>query len=542
MVDVERHLRDYGTELDSALDPVTADEIYRRAEGLDVAVLPPPRLRWTPLRVVLAAAAIALLLFLPILLLRDSTEPPVVDDPVTTTVAVTSTSVPVTTTPSVAGAEDVFLSETSLGTIEWTRVESDRRINPIASSDGLIQAVEEDSDYNVVGYLQSNDGITWEPTTEPEISPWSYVSVGEETLATVSSGGLGGAFGSSSRRVFHRSWDGDPEADAALFRQQASEWVQVPLPPTRPGPVPGLEIQGPSFQGVAGRDGSNWVAALGYLVQVPWGDVYAGESWPIWNESLQLLEIFPPSDLSFPPASEPLATLKVEVVGSTIEFRDAETGELVHTVEATLPGWTPEELLAGLRGWGLFDVSFVVCRDGELSVVRPPWPMSEEWIENGVVESSGRYYTHTLTPAENYTASAIHLWESADGLNWNKVDLPQLHDGPIDYVTLSGSGDRLFMVVDLMGGPETVWTSTDARDWQEVDAQGIPFIQTERTEFGWLSSFSGIAISGDGLAWERVDLPGNPAEPSVIYLDGLFFLGPTRDTAPFVTWVGRFVD
>ncbi len=557
MVDLERRLRDYGTDLDSALDPVTANEIYRRAEWLDVAVLTPSRRRWTPLRVALAAAAVALLLFVPILLLRDSTEPPVVDDPVTTTVAVTSTSVPATTTPSVTGAEDVFLSETSLGTIEWTRVESDSRIHPSGIVDGLIQAVQYDSEFNVVGYLQSSDGITWEPAGEPEISPWSYVPVGEETLAAVSplvSAGtrMGPA---SARQVLSRDWQEDPEANATVLRQEDTGWVQIPLPATEPGPISGLEILGPEIQGMAGTDGSNWVAPTMFFVRVPWADVYGTfpnidptdsnpiGPWPMWNEDLQVLEIFRPGD---PFTSDPLASLTVEVVGgdpAAIEFRDAETGDLVHTVEATLPGWSPEEMLAGVRGWGLFDVSFVVSNDGELSVVRPPWPMGDEWSENGIVESSGRYYTNTLTLGENYSATAIHLWESEDGLVWNAVDLPQLHDGTFDYVDLAGGGGRLFMVVhDGTGG--SVWTSIDARDWQTVDV-GIDTLlfRPESTDFGWLiNGFDSVSISGNGLTWEELALPGDPAEPSVTYLDGIFSTYPEGDTAPFVTWVGRFVD
>jgi hypothetical protein len=561
MVDLERRLRDYGAHLDSSMPRVTTSEILQRAEGLEPVVLRPPRPRWTPVRVALVAAIVTLILFLPILLWRDSTESPVVDDPVTTVVPGPATSVP--STPSTSGSTetDSFESVTSLGTIEWIKVESERRIEPQGVVDGLIHAVEFDADFNVIGHLQSTDGINWEPTEVPEFSPWSRVFVGDETLAPVSPGGFGGSFGSSSRQVRFRSWGEDPEADLAMFRQEGSEWVQVALPATELSPVAGLEILGPQFQGVAGKDGSNWVAPVLYLVRVPWHEIYGTfpyqpvpeanpteiGPWPIWNEGLQVLEIFQPGVDGMDPG-ELLASLNVAIAEGdpqTIEFRDEVTGELVHTVEATLPGWTAEEMMAGIRGWGLFDVSFVVSREGELSVVRPPWPMGEEWTLSGIVESSDRYYTHTLTPGDDYAANAIHLWESEDGLDWSEVGLPTLHDGRIDYVTLAGGGDRLFMVIENMGGSGSVWTSTNARDWQEIDPGNDDiFFQPERTDFGWLSSnaFGAVSLSGDGLTWEQLEMPGNPVEPKVTYMDGVFILSSAGEGPPFVMWVGRFVD
>ena len=150
MVDLDRQAREYGVEIEAALHPVSTAEIFERAKVVDSrreeisdshepVELRPRRMR-TPLMVAVAAAVIALLLFLPIILLRDEENPPVVDDSVpstvTTPVTVTvPTTTPATTVPTQSEV-DTFASETSMGTIQWTRSVDNRSISPIGVVDG----------------------------------------------------------------------------------------------------------------------------------------------------------------------------------------------------------------------------------------------------------------------------------------------------------------------------------------------------------------------------------------------------------------------
>jgi hypothetical protein len=99
------------------------------------------------------------------------------------------------------------------------------------------------------------------------------------------------------------------------------------------------------------------------------------------------------------------------------------------------------------------------------------------------------------------------------------------------------------MIITEMGGSGTVWTSTDGRDWTEADVDGELTYFAESTDFGWLMhAYDKVSISGDGLTWEHLDLPGDPAEPNVSYLDGIFVLDPLVEGTPRVRWVGRFAD
>ena len=437
------------------------------------------------------------------------------------------------------------LSETSLGTIAWTMVEIDQGIYPVSADDGVFTGIDhEDSTYWV-----STDGIEWTPAPA---DPFEHAAtyLGSE-WAIVSPDGAGQMMGpASARQVILRLFTDNP-GDAALHRLQGSEWAVVPLPVEAPPPVEGLEISSAWFSGQATLSDASWIVPLVRQFEAPWGEIYGQFEWQgepgtlvdpgaMWDEDNGVLRIVDPGGAD-PLAGAPLATLTVELVGGdapVIEFRDAETGALVHTAATNLPGWTPEDLLTRLRGWGSEDVTFVVNRGGELISVRPPWAPSEEWSE-GIVAGLGRYYTTSLVLGPNYTATEMHLWESPDGIEWTEVDAPPIAEGTLDWVELAGAPDGLIMTVH---GPEltaATWASSDARSWVPSDVEEHLRGTPERTDFGWImNAFNATAVSPDGITWEAVALPELPAEPSVTYLDGTFFYGPEFVGDGYRYWIG----
>ncbi len=280
---------EYGVEIEAALHPVSTAEIFERAKVVDSrseeisdshepVELRPRRMR-TPLMVAVAAAVIALLLFLPIILLRDDENPPVVDDSVpstvTTPVTVTvPTTTPATTVPTQSEV-DTFTSETSLGTIQWTRSVSDRSIDPVGVVDGQILARELNLEsFEIEGWWISPDGVTWTETTAPEVMPSAYIPGSEGILATTSSDGYGRATGGgSARHVLSRFWQEGTE-DPAVIRREDTGWVSLALPNTDLAAPRGTEALGPRFTHPIAQDAENWVVPAVTFVRVPWADTY----------------------------------------------------------------------------------------------------------------------------------------------------------------------------------------------------------------------------------------------------------------------------
>jgi hypothetical protein len=206
-----------------------------------------------------------------------------------------------------------------------------------------------------------------------------------------------------------------------------------------------------------------------------------------------------------------------------------------------MPGWSPDALLAGLRGWGFEAVSFVVYRNGEFTVVEPPWPMEEEWSDaSPIVPGLGRYYTISLPLGDGYAATGIHLWESSDGVEWALVDLPAAATDDVNWVEIAGRAGGLVMSVHGQSEADSLWTSADGRTWAEADVSGASLAMPVPTDFGWLLA-GASAISADGETWETLEVPLLPGEPALQYLGGLFFYGPGIDAGEHVTWIGRLV-
>ncbi len=460
--------------------------------------------------------------------------------------------------PSGSPDPDHHRSVTSFGTFEWTRVTSDASIYPMAAIDGEILGQDADD-----GWWRSADGASWRRTSAPDPDPAAFIPGSGETLIADRPDGHGTMMGASAREIYRVTWYDGP-GDAAIRRKVGSTWIDVPLPTTRPPVTKGLAFHGREFDGPVALDGSNWIAPVRYLVRVPWGQVFAkdpslpdtdptDDGMPIWDPNTQVLKFGPLGQGS---TMAPLRVRLVEGDPPSIEFRSIASGEVVHTVPATLPGWRPEALLAAFRGWGLWDVSLLVSRNGKVTVARPPWPMGEE---GAITAAFGRYYATSLPIGNDYLATDIHLWESDDGLTWKSVELPRVHDGRLEYPALTGTNDRLMLTVDEADVPNTLWTTTDGASWHQIDVDAsLNSDQTRtafevsdpiRTDFGWMMqgpyggvrSHGRLAVSTDAESWEGIDLPPSPTDSNLANLNGLLLYGPAPVADRYATWIGRLV-
>jgi hypothetical protein len=493
---------------------------------------------------------------------------------------VAEASAPPIVAPSAATSEaDTFVTSTSvIGTIEWTKVDLPQRITPAAQVDGQLIGRDFENDT----WWSSSDGTAWAQTARPEPDPLAFVAAGDSNIATFSPDGGSTMMGPASfRQVIARDSYDEP-GDAAIMRRGPAGWTEVAIPGSEPPPVSGLVIHEPWFYGTAALDDSNWVAPILRFVEVPWaailglpappstapdaspdpfgrppGATHPGtDAWPIWDAATQRLNVFRsgegPNAQLFDGTRRPIVSLIVELVPGdppTIEFRDAEDRTLVHSVPATLPGWTPEELLEALRGWGLEDVAFVVSSGGEIEVVRPPFPMAEEWTESmgsGIATAFGRYYTMSLTRGAGYTAERARLWESQDGATWIEVPLPDLYPGPLNSVQLAARTDGLIILVDGADDGAVLWQSADGRDFVQVDVDPSDIGWVAATDFGWLvnaiyGSWDRAVVSSDGRTWEAIELPPLPGEPDLQPLGDLLVLGPEADPdgSGYAMWIGR---
>jgi hypothetical protein len=471
---------------------------------------------------------------------------------------------------------DIFRSPTSFGTIEWTRAVAPAYIWPDAMVDGVVMGKDGSG-----SWWRLDEDLAWQRVSAPEparTDPWAdFGTVGDETWAVVGSDSYSVSMGPKSyREVIMYDWY-EGVTEPAVLRHAFGGWVDVPLPSLRPPNVDGLETFGPLLHPIASVGVSSWVMPVQHFLEIPWDRIYdieregteiadladldgdtvssiARATWDATGDRLLLRAGWPERDAGIPlPADawreegtpdEPFsASLAVELVDGdrpVIEFRDLESGELVHVVDATLPGWSAEELLFAVRGWGGLDLSFVVGQGSQTSLVRPPWPMSEEWSGELVV-SGDRYYTTSYQLGDDFSAMALHLWRSSDGLAWESVELPTDFPRPLESASIAAGVYGLgIWVTDHPAGDESVWLSEHGTDWAKADLGSQPAARISGTDFGWFLD-SGVA-SGDGANWERIELPPLPDDPPIGYLHGFLVRGPAEVEGRYETWFGKLVE
>jgi hypothetical protein len=431
------------------------------------------------------------------------------------------------------------------------KVDLDHVLGQISVIDGMYWSHDFEDDT----WWQSQDGVTWAAADEP-FPYWPLISeqAGGATWAVDSPNSYSVMMGPGSYRQVIARFYCDGGGTPALLTNESGEWEEVPLPTTSRGSVERLRIQGPLLGAIVDLGGSNWLLPVSYMVTVPWGDLYGrtppteeveevlgscdqGDPWPMWNSETRQLEIRESG--SYP--SKPSTRLNVSVregVPPVIEFVDDSTGALVEEIPATYPGWTAEELMKGLRGWGFEDQLFVVSSDGVPSVTTPPWAKNEVWM-GSMVTLHEAAYTMSYVVADDYSATDVNLWRTDDGLDWEQIDLPALSAGPIERADLAQGDGQLLMKVQEMGGGGSLWHSTDGVGWDRVATPIAPGHEVMWTDLGWVlhDGFGPDAFSADGRVWESLDMPPLE-EASLRYENDRLFLGPMGAGDTYTMWVG----
>jgi len=440
--------------------------------------------------------------------------------------------------PSPSVDPDRFIVPSMIGAIEWVRIPVENGLNVGGRSDGRFVGETDDG-----AWFASEDGLAWEPTTSPSQPPGSEFDANGQTLVVFSPDGGGTMMGvSSHRQVFRKTWTDNP-GDPAILRREGDAWVPMDVPTVAPDAPAGTVLRGTWFEDPTTLDSTHWLVPTESFIEIPWVDLMrsdleeptpsAAEApqnlWPIWTEDDERLRL-----------GEPYArgrfTMRVALVEGdppVIEFRDDADDTLVHSVPALLAGWTPDALYKGFRYWGIEDRAFLVGHDGQVSLVRPPFVQGEEWV--GVTTAFGRYFVTTLELGDGFTAKAVHVWESADGLTWRPLDIPDVPTDRLHTANLYGRADALLLGIEAIDGTTWTWTSSDGSTWTAADRPEAGRHEVLATDFGWVSNdaFGETAISTDGIHWEVIDRPP-VSEPGFSYVAGRLFLRSGDEM-----WLGR---
>ena len=480
MVDIETQLRQYATELDR-LYPDAAVAVHNRATPTP---LTSPWWRRGPARAALIAAAVLLVLGgTSLLVSRLSDAPPVVTTPETLP----------DDTPEVEVGGSVMV-ETSLGTWVWTRV---------STSEAQTEFITAGS-YRDFGWIESVsmpepplpeiDGIVWPPFETVVGSPWG------PQLETGSDGNI----------LFTTGWQatygGVTIATASIFGEV--DWNRLYQP----------------------QEGG-WVTGS-------WSDLrcHLAYNCSVTTATLEVIA---------QPSQRILDALEVTIVSSepaAVEYRDADTSELVLRIEATDPEVSAEELLLASADGGMRLSKLHVQGQGW---VTPPWadlPDPVLWASTAanddgfVLAAVVGYWEETFT---------LHSWTSTDGLNWEALEDQPIGDGLwwccyveawIDGRTLlfqphagvldPRSGRTKVPLVLELEGSRWIQNADFASFADDHPAVGnlwnsTVFHDILRIPWGWAATISRpsersgceLWVSADGIAWELV--PGPDAVPYV---------------------------
>jgi hypothetical protein len=176
------------------------------------------------------------------------------------------------------------------------------------------------------------------------------------------------------------------------------------------------------------------------------------------------------------------------------------------------------------RDSGLTYAGAWVAADGaDFAWVAFAWERTDEIL---VVPSGGFaayefVYDYQSNPEEPIVGAAA--WTSTNGVDWVHHGEPPFVDLSANHIGVSSSDTQLKATVitgqDQSTGREEAdtWVSTDGLTWTQIESDFPPFINEQRTDFGWVASDAGMGfqfwVSTDGATWFEIAGPGGSAEP-----------------------------
>jgi len=471
MTDLQTQLAQYGDFHDEEQSAITALEVLSRVEDQVVApgahgaqqrsgsnrttrlgqVVTAARSLPRPWAAVVAAVLVLFLLGVVPTWLGGSQSESADDPQVTTTLTDTepSPTSPEGVSPAIEPT-DLDMTETSIGTLKWTRVSGDvdtlpmGNIEPDPGGSGYLVHVLEDETV-----WRSPDGLTWSRDTAAAVrdpADWVAPWVSED-----------GAGWSLPESLF-------PEG-AQIFEVDFG-WVATEMPQSRhlfaisTDGETWEEVLGPPGPHMPSGEGSGTAGAVGDLLFMSLGDEESGAR-TLWIGTFQDLDFQPPETW---PAIEP-----TDLDRSVTSIGTLSWTRVSGDVE-TLPGRPIEA--DGSGGYLVRERDGVVWRSPDaLHWARDPEPAeSSEGALTGSEDGEGAFGTLSSGAFETNFGlvrtgmpQSRHLIEiSADGTTWEEVlGPPGPHEPSGAGIAAAGAaGDVIWVLVAEATGSRTLWIGT----------------------------------------------------------------------------------
>lgn len=274
----------------------------------------------------------------------------------------------------------------------------------------------------------------------------------------------------------------------------------------------------------------DWVTVIEHVTgQRPspvFGDPY-GAAWDPGSGILQLALY----DREGQEAMEEFARLRLSIAGSTeawvAELYDPDTGELVGSIESTLPVGALDEVPSILVDGYRARVGAVSSADG-VELVEPEWIASvpfQDRSQPALVAIGDEFFAYLRTgdngrPAEGEDGHNS-VWRSRDGRTWENLGTPPWPDTHEIANVRIEERDGVAMVIVLMDAerskPSDFLMSTDGITWRSPSAPPPPFgnpwgIDIIAGGHGWILAGPPPNIwgSADGDIWEPLASEGLP--------------------------------
>ena len=488
----------------------------------------------------------------PVLLLSGT------DDPAPATVAASTdlrqaattetTETPTTTTvaPSVdpqapeVEQTDLDASETSFGTLRWTRISGDADSVPGAS----IRQGPDGSYLSTEGTRRwmSADGLTW--SSEPVE-------------------GFGGARDVWFQDDWAFAWSFEgaglsgPPRMSRVFQREEAGWTEVELPEPPLPEIEGIVWSVGLFTPVE-KLGTTIIQASAHG-EIPWGDHYGVTSFPCgantcelgphgWIEHDDLWTIVPAS------GGFPIATVAMTVTPDGIEFVDTETEELVHVIKAN--GSMSAQDIADKLTDHTMSVTGVYVTEEDGSFEFHETPFNAEFGHLFAVRDGG--FAALEVQHQELGSIEATTWTSDDAITWTNRGTPPLLDTTAEWIHIEHHDDKVVANVILdsgsASGEETFETfeTTDGLDWMAIEPSPFPlFTEFHDTSFGRVAtalpqSRYRFWLSDDSENWEEVEGPPGPHEPDGAGMTAagaagdILWLLVSNDSGSRTLWIGSF--